>query len=224
MKIIKKYNYYLYKVIMSIATLGKYPSDSSANVVVNTDTLSPLSSATIAGLTGLTGMMVFNSTVGAVQYYNGSVWESLANGGTGVAPFYDRRTIQSTITGIWTVAPGVQVDAQRSGDVCVLTVTAATGFNNVSPPLINGGTAEGGTNTGSISIASLPATIYAPQNGNAIPSLVETVSGGIVVAQPGISYTNTGGTSINVIWSADATGEAEVYFFPLIYMGVPNPH
>jgi len=213
---------------MSIASVEKVPADLSTNVCFNTcqvnlDLLAtPLSSAQRdASITAETGMIIYNSTEGGLQVYTGSSWDTVPAGGTGVAPFYDRRSIQSTVTGIWTVPPGVQVDAQRSGDVCVLTITAATGFDNINPPIINGGTAEGGTETGSISIAALPASIYAPQNGNSTSVPVQTISGGDITDQEGLAYMNAAGTTISVIWPANATGVSGFYYFWLTYMGVP---
>lgn len=217
---------------MSIASCEKVPADLTTNVCfnscqVNLDLLpTPMTSAhRDANITAATGMVIYNSDDGGLQVYNGTVWETVAAGGTGVAPYYDRRVLQTTVSGVWNAgAVNVELDAQRSGDVCVLTVTAATGFNGNH--IISGGTGNGSSAVAIVDITALPATIYGALHNNPTTVMIQVVSGGSVTPQPGTAqFSTANNTDLDITWPGDVTGAAAGFYqFSYTYMGVPNPH
>lgn len=207
---------------MSVSLLTKYPADLGSNISVYTDTLTPLSSSIISGLSGLTGMFSYNSTLNAPQYYNGSSWITIPSGGTGAAPFYDRRVIQTTVAGVWNAgAVNVEVDAQRNGDVCTISVTSATGFNGNH--FVSGGTGNS-SSTAIVDITALPASIYAALHNNPPTLLVQIISGGSVQAQGGaVQLSTSNNTDLDIIWPGAVTGAgAAFYQFTYQFIGVPH--
>ena len=208
---------------MSVSLLSKYPADLGSNISVYTDTLTPISSSVQAGLSGLTGMFSYNSTLNAPQYYNGGSWITIPSGGTGAAPFFDNRVIQTTVSGVWNAgAVNVEVDAQRYGNVCTLTVTAATGFSGNH--IITGGTGNGSSATAIVDITALPASIYAALHNNPTTTMVQVVSDGSVTTQAGVAQLSTSNnTDLDIIWPGDVTGAAAGFYqFSYTYVGVPH--
>lgn len=208
---------------MSVAQLGKYPSDSGSNISVYTDTLTPISSATIAGLSGLTGMMVYNSSLGSPQYFNGTSWLTIPNGGTGSSSQSNRSVIQTTAAGIWTIpSVNVQVDAARdSNGVCTLTVTAATGFTGETSIL---GPTGNGSAVATIDISALPAAFYEVQNNNPPTRNIECIVAGSIEAQDAYARMDTThlqqlDITFPTITSGSSNGFAQ---FDYVYFGVPH--
>ena len=205
---------------MSIAQLSKYPADVGANICLNSEILSPITTAERNSLPQQNGLLVFNNDIPALQAYIDGDWENLALGPTGVAPFSDRRTIQTTVSGVWSESVNVQVDAARSVEgLCTITVGPAGGFTGIYS--VNGGTGNGSA-VATVNITSLPPSLYTPLQNNPVTCYVQVESDGSITTQSGVASINaTNPAQLLITWPGDTVGaNVQFWTFSMSYFGI----
>lgn len=128
---------------MSVNTLLKNPADAWTNLSVNSLAYNSLTQTQINALTPVKGQLVFNSTIGGLQIYNGAVWTTIASS-----------TITPTISNQQVTASGISLGTSNTTITSAASPNAGTYLISYSAYSASSGT--GATGTYQVSIDGTP--------------------------------------------------------------------